>query len=132
MQRGAKIVLTCVGVGLVLMVGSAVDQANVRAAAGPAGPAVSPVTLAPAAAVEPVAVDGLGSGRWEIGSDVAPGKYRTGGPADSLVPLCTWTVEKAAGGYLDAGTSEGPATYTIPSKPGAIFETHGCQPWVRR
>lgn len=75
----------------------------------------------------------IGEGTWHVGPDVKPGKYRTAGALDSVVPLCYWDVRKGSetGEYVDQGvankTSE-PGYVTL--KTGQYFKTSGCQVWT--
>lgn len=92
-----------------------------------------PVTVAP---VAPVAPDGsITNGTYEVGVDIAPGKYKTTGPADTRYwPMCYWARLKDTTG--DFGTIiandniKGQTTITIKDSDGA-FETNGCAPWVK-
>lgn len=92
-----------------------------------------PVTVAPTA---PTAPEGsIADGTYEVGVDVAPGKYKTAGPADTRYwPMCYWARLKDTTG--DRGTIiandniKGQTTVTIKESDGA-FETSGCAPWVK-
>lgn len=92
-----------------------------------------PVTMTPTV---PVIPDGtITDGTYEIGVDVAPGKYKTSGPADTRYwPMCYWARLKDTTG--DHGTIiandniKGQTTVTIKDSDGA-FETSGCAPWVK-
>lgn len=93
--------------------------------ATPAAPAPAPVPAKPA---------GIGDGTHTVPGEVQPGTYRTDGPADSIVPLCTWERLRNTSGEPSAmitiGTSQGPATVTIAPSDGA-FQTSGCKPWTK-
>jgi len=122
------------GVGGLVVLGVVLAALNgpdapVRTSTG-STPAVAPVAIAPAELTQ-TAVSGLGEGRWEIGTDVAPGKYRTTGPSSDVFPLCSWSVLTADGSVKDIGNSRGPSTFTVPNRPGQLFETSGCEPWTK-
>jgi hypothetical protein len=71
-------------------------------------------------------------GIWEVGPDIAPGKYKTSGAVEGIVTLCSWTVksgsEIVAIEVVDKPTAQGVVTL----KKGQTFETNGCKPWERR
>jgi hypothetical protein len=72
----------------------------------------------------------FGNGTYEVGVDVAPGKYRSAGVADSAVPLCYFDQTDAKGTIKDQGVSnEGPSRATL--KSGLTFKSSGCQQWVK-
>jgi hypothetical protein len=73
----------------------------------------------------------FGSGTWEVGVDVQPGKYKTSGPEGSLP--CYWARLKDTSGDLGSiinnSILDGPGTVTI--NEGELFETSGCAEWVK-
>ncbi|WP_143101752.1 hypothetical protein [Amycolatopsis marina] len=73
----------------------------------------------------------FGPGTWEVGVDVQPGKYKTGGP-DGGLP-CYWArlndTSGDLGSIINNSILEGPGTVTI--NKGELFETSGCQDWIQ-
>lgn len=75
----------------------------------------------------------IGEGEFDVPGDVAAGRYKTKGAADGLVPLCSYTVKKSGGEYVDTGAIDStnePAYVTL--KNGETFKSSGCQPWVKQ
>lgn len=120
--------------------------APVVAAPAPAAPApvVEVPTVAPAApaAVVPAPVEApapaapagplttFGNGTYEVGVDVAPGKYRSSGVADSIAPLCYYDQTDSGGAIKDQGAAnEGPSRTTL--RAGLTFKSQGCQQWEK-
>lgn len=72
----------------------------------------------------------FGDGVWEVGVDIAPGKYKTSGPDGSN---CYYSRLQENNGtlrdILDNGNSDGPVTITIKDSDG-YFESRGCNDWV--
>ena len=83
-------------------------------AAGPSGPLTT-----------------FGEGTWEVGVDIAPGKYKTTG---STGISCYYARLKQNDGSLhdiiDNNIQDGPVTVVIKSSDG-YFETRGCEDWVK-
>lgn len=74
----------------------------------------------------------LGQGRFMVGTDIAPGTYRTTGPSGHLD--CYWERLKDTRGGTDSiianNLGRGPATVTIDPSDGA-FQTRWCNVWTR-
>lgn len=74
-----------------------------------------------------------GDGQFVVGTDIAPGTYRTAGVAQGKL-TCFWERQKDLLGTGDSilanASGQGPATVTIPNS-DAAFKTTGCQPWTR-
>ena len=72
----------------------------------------------------------FGEGRWEVGVDVAAGKYKSRG-GDGTHPMgCVWTRYAGDGeSVVDIGYSDGPQTITV--KAGELVEIAGCEPWKK-
>lgn len=73
-----------------------------------------------------------GDGVFLVGEDVAPGTYRTAGPAeDSVIDNCYWERAKDASGELGSiianDNIKGPGRVTI--NEGEVFKTRDCQDW---
>ena len=102
--------------------------AGAEPTAGPAAAAVVP----PAPTVASPIATLSGDGRLTVGVDIAPGTYRTAGPA-SPTHDCSWSRRgQGAEGetVLASGVPTAPATVTL--RPGdAVFVTRGCAPWTR-
>ncbi|MBM4795935.1 hypothetical protein HXP44_28740 [Streptomyces sioyaensis] len=75
----------------------------------------------------------IGQGSHRVGEDIAAGTYRTGGPAASGIPRCSWARAKdssgARGSLIAHGTLRGPARITLTK--GETFETSGCRRWTK-
>ncbi|MBV9162968.1 MAG: hypothetical protein JO281_15755 [Pseudonocardiales bacterium] len=74
----------------------------------------------------------LGEGRFVVGTDIAPGTYRTTGPSGHLD--CYWERLKDTSGGTDSiianNLGRGPATVTIDNSDGA-FQTRWCNTWTK-
>ena len=102
-----------------------------------AAPAPPPETItvtvtAPAPAPAPAEPrTAFGAGLWEVGVDIAAGKYKSTGTDDYG---CYYArLERNDGTLADIitnGFTQGPATVTIVETDG-YFETSGCREWVR-
>ena len=101
------------------------------------------VASAPPAIADPM--DPIpGNGVFQVGTDIAPGLYRTAGSASTFgvwinnVPtqgsMCSWftysTPDANKEHVVQANTSVGPMFASIPSTVKA-FESQNCQPWTR-
>ena len=97
------------------------------AAPAPAAPTSAPAA-APAPAAEPSGpATTVGNGTWEVGTDVAPGKYKSDGVDGSL---CYYDQTNESGRIVDQGVApEGPSRTTL--KKGLTFKSSGCQDWVK-
>lgn len=70
----------------------------------------------------------FGPGTYDIGTDVAPGTYKSAGPLESVSPLCYWDTESAAGAIDGQGvTPAGPSRAVL--RKGMVFTSSGCQDW---
>jgi hypothetical protein len=71
-------------------------------------------------------------GTYLVGSDIAPGTYRTAGPSDGAM-FCYWERDKNTDGTLDSiianDNSAGPTLVTVKAHDVA-FKTQFCQPWT--
>jgi hypothetical protein len=86
----------------------------------------------PAPASAPVLPSSFGEGRFVVGTDIAPGTYRTTGKAGHYD--CYWERLKDTSGTSESiianNLAPGPATVTIGKTDGA-FQTRWCRPWTR-
>ena len=97
-------------------------------------PASSPQPARPAAA--PVAQDGDPSSDdvLFVGSDIAPGTYRTSGSANG--DYCMWSRHSSASGgpmqdiIASDGAYSGQMIVTV-ERSDVLFRTRGCAPWER-
>lgn len=82
--------------------------------------------------VTPAVASGFGEGMFSVGTDIAPGTYRTSGPAGRLD--CYWERLKDTRGGTDSIIANylgrGSSTVTI-DKSDAAFQTRWCNPWVK-
>ena len=101
------------------------------------------VVLAPPAIADPM--DPIpGNGVFQVGADIAPGLYRTGGSGSTFgvwinnIPtqasMCSWftysTPDANKAHVVQANTSIGPMYANIPPTVKA-FESQNCQPFTR-
>lgn len=104
---------------------------------------VAAVTALPPAVAEPL--DPIpGNGVFQVGTDIEPGLYHTGGSGSAFgvwinnVPtqesMCSWftysTPDAAKDHVVQTNTSIGPMYAGIPATVKA-FESQNCQPWTR-
>jgi hypothetical protein len=90
----------------------------------------------PAPAASPALVHALattfGEGRFVVGTDIAPGTYRTAGKSGH--PDCYWERLKDTNGtaasIIANDLAPGPATVTIEGTDSA-FQTLWCSPWTK-
>lgn len=102
----------------------AVGVAAGPAAADPAnpvnpGPAPGPGPGQPVAAIDH-------DGTYAVGSEIAPGSYRSAGPADGHT--CYWKRSRD-GAIVDNAMSKKPQAVQI-EPTDTEFRTSGCQPWL--
>jgi hypothetical protein len=71
----------------------------------------------------------FGDGKWEIGVDIAEGKYKTTGPASGSI--CYADTENDAGKIGQQEVAQGPVTMTIKKSDG-YFKTSGCAEWKKQ
>ncbi|ORW07014.1 hypothetical protein [Mycolicibacter longobardus] len=102
--------------------------------------AVAMATPAGADPLDPIPGDGV----FQVGTDIQPGLYHTGGPGSPFrvwihgVPtqesMCSWftysTPDAVPDRAVQANTSIGPTYASIPATVKA-FESRNCQPWTR-
>lgn len=119
-------------IGLVLVVGVAVVLA-VNALGRPGASSRS----APAASPAPAVPAGqIGDGVWLVGSDVAPGTYRSTGPAEAG-GYCMWSRhDTASGGPMDGiiasdGSYDASQMLVTVEVSDVVFRTSGCAPFQR-
>ena len=90
-------------------------------------PPVAKLQAAPSAAATT-----FGEGKFVVGTDIAPGTYRTSGPAGKLD--CYWERLKDTRSDTDSiianSFGRAPATVTI-DRTDAAFQTRWCSPWVK-
>jgi hypothetical protein len=75
--------------------------------------------------------DTIREGTWEVGVDVKPGKYRTGGALEASIPMCYWDVRDGAptGDFVDQGVTKVGESGIVVLKKGQYFKTSGCEAW---
>ncbi|HEX4102833.1 MAG: hypothetical protein WAN20_13650 [Pseudonocardiaceae bacterium] len=105
------------------------DTASTVTANPPAPPLPS---TAPRQRLVPGLATTFGEGKFVVGTDIAPGTYRTTGPSGQLD--CYWERLKRGSGTTDSiianNLGRGPATVTIDNNDGA-FQTRWCSTWTR-
>lgn len=77
----------------------------------------------------------IGDGTYLVGSDIAPGTYRTPGPDKSdAVPMCFWSRNKDSSGELSGiianGAVQGPGLVTVKPGDNNVQFTGGCT-WTK-
>jgi hypothetical protein len=81
----------------------------------------------------PADLNAVGSGTYEVGSDIRPGKYKTAGP-DGSGGGCYWSRLKDLDGGVDSIVAndilQGPGVVVV-KRSDAAFETNGCKTWHR-
>lgn len=98
--------------------------------------AVPPVSSAPAVAPQPVGPDTtMGDGTYEVGVDIAAGRYKTSGPSRSAVfPYCYWERSKDDSGEFGSIISNdnigGPGSVTV--KKGEFVKLSGGCTWSKQ
>jgi hypothetical protein len=106
-------------------VSTATTQARVQTVTAP--PALPPTSLAPSSLAT-----SLGTGKFVVGTDIAPGTYRTTGRSGHLD--CYWErLKDTSGGgesIIANNFVRGPATVTIDTSDGA-FQTRWCNNWTK-
>jgi len=115
-----------------LIIRTMVSRGN-AAATIPAHSQAQPMPApAPAPAIPPGLATTFGQGKFVVGTDIAPGTYRTTGPSGHLD--CYWERLKRTGGATDSiianNLGRGPATVTIADNDGA-FQTRWCSTWAK-
>jgi hypothetical protein len=97
------------------------------------------VTLPPETVTVPAPVPGtdptlpttVGAGVWEVGVDMAPGKYKTAGTDGyGCYHARLRTGDGSLADILANGFSQGPVTVVVRDSDG-YFETSGCHDWIR-
>lgn len=135
------VVLICVGVLLAVVCSVAFVAVSLQRPADPGWtvqPSSSTSAPAPAktsSAATPAAAapaGQIGEGTYEVGPEIAPGKYKSAGAKPSAFQLCTWTVKGSDGKVIDLGSAGGEAEQQLVTlKAGQVFESSGCHPWVK-
>jgi hypothetical protein len=127
---GALIALALVVGCLALTFDSSSDKPTTTATTAPAETSKPPIKAAPPK--KPI-IPQIGEGEFEVGKDVTAGKYKTAGAADSMIPLCSFSVLNNQGTYVDSGLVDGlneQAYVTL--KTGQTFKTSGCKAWIKQ
>lgn len=133
-------VLLAVGIVLVLVCSVSmvsarlISEERVIQPIRPSSSATEAAPIAPTstATAAPAAPGQIGEGTYEVGPEVAPGKYKSAGATPSAFQLCTWVVKGSDGKVVDLGTANGENEQQIVTlKAGQTFESSGCKPWVK-
>lgn len=106
---------------------AAVPAATPLAAAPPAAPAAAPAPAGP--------VTTVGDGEYQVGVDVAPGRYKTPGPDPSgAFPLCYWERDKNDSGDFNSIIAndlfKGPGVVTV--RAGEFAKLTGGCTWTKQ
>lgn len=99
----------------------------------PTGPdAIAPLSTTVEVAAPDESIPGDGTYEVGPGKDMEPGKYKTAGPSGSS---CYWarknpSADDPVEGIIQNGNSDGQVIVTV--KQNELFETAGCERWVRQ
>ena len=90
---------------------------------------------APAAAAPVGAATSVRDGTYEVGKDIAAGRYKTAGPpTNATIKDCYWQSAKDDSGELrsiiSSGDTQGPGSVTV--KAGEFFQTSGGCAWTKQ
>lgn len=96
---------------------------------GPASTTVHVTRTVEAPAPSPAAA--IEEGVWTVGSDIAPGTYRT---IDVVTSDCYWKISKSGSNGSDIIENDTPTGGhpVVTLRKGEDFETQGCGSWARR
>jgi hypothetical protein len=103
---------------------------------GPSGSTAAATAAAPAQAPKPSGpLTQFGDGTYEVGKDVAPGRYKTPGPdKNDSWPMCYWARRKDdSGGFgsiIASDNIQGQGSVTI--RAGEFFEASGGCAWTKQ
>jgi hypothetical protein len=98
-------------------------------------PSVTPTkpTPAPRKVAEPLK---FGDGTYLVGDEIPAGTYKTPGASESAFQFCSWNVRSGEGSdadYLDGGVADKTKQQQrVKLKRGQVFDSQGCQDWVRQ
>lgn len=107
--------------------------AEVGAAVGAAVQPTSPAIVTPPTTTQQqqAQTGGITDGTYEVGAEIAPGKYKSTGSVPGEFQQCYWARLKGDDEFRDLITNhygDGPTTVVI--RPGdKYFVTNGCQGW---
>jgi uncharacterized iron-regulated membrane protein len=90
---------------------------------------------APASAPPVGAATSVRDGTYEVGKDIAAGRYKTAGPpTNATIRNCRWQSAKDDSGELrsiiSSGDTQGPGSVTV--KAGEFFQTSGGCTWTKQ
>lgn len=97
-------------------------------------PAVRTNAAAPAPAKPAGAATQVGDGTYQVGVDMAAGRFKTTGPTDDVFRNCYW--QRASddsgqfGSIIANDNTQGPASVTV--KSGEFFQTSGGCTWTKQ
>lgn len=122
---------------------SAAPVQSTKASAVPVAAAPSTVaTVAPAPVVttttpakppaEPALATSFGDGTYEVGVDVAPGKYKSSGASEGLFEFCSVSTTNSQGHTVDWDTANANEQLLITLKLGQTVEASGCEQFRKR
>lgn len=130
--RRARLPWVIAGVALAVSAAGCSGASTGTARPAPAPASAPPAAATPAPAPEPAGQ--IGPGEWLVGVDVAPGTYRSSGPAEEG-EYCMWSRKDAAGvGPLDNilasdGTYDSEQMLVTIQPDDVVFRTRGCEPF---
>ncbi|OLF17888.1 hypothetical protein [Actinophytocola xanthii] len=85
-------------------------------------------TVSATVSAPPASTTQVDDGLFEVGTDLAPGTYRTDGPDGTNRTGCYWSRIGPSGEAVDRGVLRRPGTVTL--REGERFDTAGCRPWA--
>lgn len=79
----------------------------------------------------------VGNGIHKVGTDVAPGTYKTTGATGGAIQLCYWDTRTSTGDEDIVLGSQGTVTGTadpgmVTLKKGTYFKSQGCEDWTKQ
>jgi hypothetical protein len=83
-------------------------------------------------AAEPAIDTSFGDGSYEVGIDVAPGKYKSSGATEGIFEFCSVSTKNAKGDMIDWETANANEQVLITIKRGQTVEASGCEEFRKR
>jgi hypothetical protein len=98
----------------------------------------APAPVAPLPVVEteseakPAIDTSFGDGSYEVGIDVAPGKYKSSGATEGIFEFCSVSTKNSKGDMVDWETANANEQVLITIKRGQTVEASGCEEFRKR
>lgn len=125
-------VLWLVGIGIAGTKSTSSTQATIPTVAAAVPAAKTNPQAVPAKPAGPATQ--IGDGTYQVGVDMAAGRYKTPGPTDDLFHNCYWERNRDDSGQFGSiianGNTQGPGSVTV--KAGEFFQTSGGCTWTKQ